>query len=396
MPQVSPLHASTDSGWLRLRIRRWLAPFIPWIVDDRPYSARIRVEGWLAIILILMVGGVAYQSSNNLVFLVMAAMCAVYLVSGVLSAGNYRGFSTRLRLPLRVRAGEELKVDFVLTNHHARFPLYALGFDLELRRISSRSASKIAQEGRVFFLQLSRGESRTQSAVFPKARRGLYEVGLARSFSQFPFGFIERQIRYAEKIPLCIWPCRIPLNSGILESRAAFGNLASPRKGTGSDLYALRPYRMGDSPRHVHWKITARTGRQMVREFAQEQNPRVTLVLDTRGGEEADRMEAFEKAVSAAGMLAEWWLKQGISIGLWTPSVACVPREGIMTSENLWRELAALEGLPRDATVTWPVSSEKWGTLVFIQWDHPAPGDMMNLPLSTIIQPMTHDTVSVT
>jgi uncharacterized protein (DUF58 family) len=58
------------------------------------------------------------------------------------------------------------------------------------------------------------------------------------------------------------------------------GALESLSKGRGQDLYALRDYIPTDSARHVHWKVSARLGSLMVREFAREDDCRVLLVLD--------------------------------------------------------------------------------------------------------------------
>jgi len=81
----------------------------------------------------------------------------------------------------------------------------------------------------------------------------------------------------------------------------------------------LRDYLYTDSARFVDWKVTARAGRLMVREFAREDERRVMLVLDpyigpppTTPGESAAEAEhvaaehaaRFERAVSMAACIA--------------------------------------------------------------------------------------------
>ena len=41
-------------------------------------------------------------------------------------------------------------------------------------------------------------------------------------------------------------------------------------RGRRSELHTLRDYLTSDSARYVDWKVTAKTGRLMVREFARE------------------------------------------------------------------------------------------------------------------------------
>jgi uncharacterized protein (DUF58 family) len=91
------------------------------------------------------------------------------------------------------------------------------------------------------------------------------------------------------------------------------GALESPSKGRGQDLYALRDYVATDSARHVHWKASARLGSLMVREFAQEDDCRVLLVLDPYVSAQKSELDAsarlqvterFDRAVTLCAGLA--------------------------------------------------------------------------------------------
>jgi uncharacterized protein (DUF58 family) len=61
-----------------------------------------------------------------------------------------------------------------------------------------------------------------------------------------------------------------------------------------------RAYVPGDDPRHVHWRLTARTGTLMVREREEARQPAVTVLLDTRAAvwDEARFDQAAEVAAS--------------------------------------------------------------------------------------------------
>lgn len=48
------------------------------------------------------------------------------------------------------------------------------------------------------------------------------------------------------------------------------------------DVREVREYVVGDEVRHLHWKATARTGRLMVRDYADPDQPRFTALLDDR------------------------------------------------------------------------------------------------------------------
>ncbi|QJY47934.1 DUF58 domain-containing protein [Pseudonocardia broussonetiae] len=67
------------------------------------------------------------------------------------------------------------------------------------------------------------------------------------------------------------------------------------------DMRSLREYVVGDEPRHLHWKATARTGQLMVREYVDPAQPWCVVVLDDRAS--ALSPEAFDEAVEVAASI---------------------------------------------------------------------------------------------
>jgi uncharacterized protein (DUF58 family) len=70
--------------------------------------------------------------------------------------------------------------------------------------------------------------------------------------------------------------------------------------GDAEEFVSLRDYRSGDTPRRIHWKAWARTGKLVIKEYQDEFFVRHALLLDTfPAGDTA----AFEAAVSLAASL---------------------------------------------------------------------------------------------
>jgi uncharacterized protein (DUF58 family) len=95
------------------------------------------------------------------------------------------------------------------------------------------------------------------------------------------------------------------------------GRHASRLRGRGLNFEELRGYLRGDDPRHIDWKVTARTGKPHVRVYTEEKDRTVWLLVDQRinmffGSRR--RMKSVAAAEAAA--VAAWRvLSQGDRVG---------------------------------------------------------------------------------
>jgi len=90
------------------------------------------------------------------------------------------------------------------------------------------------------------------------------------------------------------------------------------RRGEGTSFASLREYAVGDEPRHIDWKATARRGRTMVREYTIEQGQTVIVAIDAGRlmTQLSDGVSRFEHALSAAMVLADVAVHSGDQVGL--------------------------------------------------------------------------------
>lgn len=97
------------------------------------------------------------------------------------------------------------------------------------------------------------------------------------------------------------------------------------RRGEGTEFQELRHYLVGDSLRKVDWKATARAGRLMSRQYRDESNQQVVLMLDCgrRMLAKDDRLAHFDHVLNASLALAYIALRQGDAVGL----LACKGQE---------------------------------------------------------------------
>lgn len=92
------------------------------------------------------------------------------------------------------------------------------------------------------------------------------------------------------------------------------------QRGEGTDFHQLREYRDGDSMRAVDWKATARSGRLVSRDYQEERDQQVVILLDCgrRMQAQDDTQSHFDHALNAAILLAWVALRQGDAVGLHT------------------------------------------------------------------------------
>ncbi len=90
------------------------------------------------------------------------------------------------------------------------------------------------------------------------------------------------------------------------------------RRGEGTEFEELRDYRIGDSLRKIDWKATARIGRPISREYRDERNQQVVLLLDCgrRMLAQDDRLPHFDHVLNASLALAYIALRQGDAVGM--------------------------------------------------------------------------------
>lgn len=98
------------------------------------------------------------------------------------------------------------------------------------------------------------------------------------------------------------------------------GVLRRQRRGQGSEFHQLRDYRQDDSPRQIDWNATARMTRLISREYEDERDQQLVIVLDasqrmrTKDGD----LSHFDHALNAVLLLAYVALRQGDSVGVAT------------------------------------------------------------------------------
>ncbi len=257
-------------------------------------SLNVTSAGWLFCAFILVVGIASLSTGNNLLYLVLATLMATLIISGVTSRLNLSDAGVTLRFPDHVFAGEEMRLEVTLANRKRFTPSFALTVTIAAERerqgfwirkaAESSEAARWRQFGpvpRSVYFALIPGHASARTGIAGHfARRGVYPVCGFTITTRFPFGFVERRKFIEASGEIIVYPQPQPLDDFYHLLPITQGQMTSPLKGSGSDLYAIRQYVSGDHPRLVDWKATARTAQLMVREFTRDDDRRITIAFD--------------------------------------------------------------------------------------------------------------------
>jgi uncharacterized protein (DUF58 family) len=123
------------------------------------------------------------------------------------------------------------------------------------------------------------------------------------------------------------------------------------QRGEGTDFKQLSEYRIGDPVRHIDWKATLRFNKPIIREFQDERDQRVMLLVDSGRRMRADDVAGrlgnafFDHVLNAIMLLAYVALRQGDEVGAMTFGAppgeerSVAPRKGVHALNFLMSEL---------------------------------------------------------
>jgi len=309
LASTSALAALAIAGWVAVTLVPALARRTPlrWIGYRTEY--KVSGEGWIYFGGLLLVALAALNTGNNLLFLILASLIALILMSGILSSISLSGIQMHLNLPEHIFAGQPVRAQVELENQKLTLPSFSLR--VEAVQEKSSPAGTILEKP-VYFPYLPRQDRVQQVVPMKFLRRGVYHQDAFRIVTRFPFGFLQKARRLDLKTEALVYPSVDPTTEYRDVLPVLQGALESVVKGRGQDLYGVRDYIHTDSARLVHWKATARSGSLMVREFTREEDSRVLLVLDPHAAATEKSAataqsiinERFERAVALCANIA--------------------------------------------------------------------------------------------
>ena len=305
------------------------------------FHYEVTKAGVVYVLVTLVIGIAALNTGNNLLYIVVAAMLAAILVSGMVSALVLRGLELEVRLPEHMFAGRPVVGRIVLRNPRRFLPSFSIRvvparkekdkkirkqwkwerttFTFPLNRAPENQWVRLRDwrvmrvevappapgifEGMIYFPYLPPGADLTADLELRFERRGRYCESSFGVATRFPFAFLTKTREVALEREILVYPAVEPPDEMFEVLPLVRGEWESFVRGRGSDLYRIREYMPEDSARHVDWKATAKSGSLKVREFSREDERKLCIVFDNPGAGLISE-QAYERAVNLAASLA--------------------------------------------------------------------------------------------
>src|SRR5205814_435795 len=305
------------------------------IVPPLARSARLEVKrfdfpievtsgGGIFLLILVVVGFAAWNTGNNLLFMIFSLLCSTVFVGGVAARASLRDLIVSARFPDHIFAGEAAPVIVTLRNTKRLLPSFSILVEARGPVAASDSGQHRNRGKRhhkrplAYFTYVphrAAAEQRVEQ-LFPE--RGHVLINGFELSTRFPFGFFRRRRRLkARNVDIVVYPKPEPIGDELHLLPMYAGRMASLRRGAGHDLFSLRDYQAQDDLRHIDWKATARARRLTVREFTSEDERRISVILDTRPNAETDEGKAtFERGVTLAASLVKHFIDERAEVRL--------------------------------------------------------------------------------
>lgn len=296
------------SGWVAIKIVPILARRTPlrWIGYKITYKLTTEGKVYLGGVALLILA--ALNTGNNLLFLILAALLAGILISGIASWIVLTGIEMKLDLPEHIFAEQPAVAAVELENEKLSLP----SFSLRVTGDEGKAGGQVLRRP-VFFPYIPRQQTARQAVELFFPRRGIYRQDAFNIVTKFPFGFLQKSRKVDTSLEVVVYPRVAPTEEFYEVLPLISGEVESYYRGRGHDLYSIRDYLPSDSARFVDWKASAKATELKVREFTREDERRVMLVFDPYihpgkpdepPAKDAAIEEQFERAVTLCACLA--------------------------------------------------------------------------------------------
>jgi uncharacterized protein (DUF58 family) len=231
---------------------------------------------YVTIMSVMFLGSIIGRT--NMLMFVFAMMIGPWVLNGWIAFSMLRRTQAKRVLPHRAMAGEMVSVEFEVANRKWLLSSWLLDARDQISHVRDRFQAS------ALFVRVPAGQSRRGHYFVRFSQRGEYSFGPLELTTHFPLGLVERGLLFNEFATLIVHPRVGRMTSRWRSDLWNATELAEQRRmraGLFDDEFQrIREYRVGDNPKAIHWRTTARRGELMVREFQQTRDRDLVLLVE--------------------------------------------------------------------------------------------------------------------
>ncbi|MBE9054258.1 DUF58 domain-containing protein [Nostocales cyanobacterium LEGE 11386] len=299
--------------------------------------------GWVLAVIAICFFGAAVNTMAGWLYAISGVSLALLGIAAVLPPRSLVGLVV-IRHPIPpVSAGDELTVELEICNQ-TRQPVSLLQVEDILPFVLGKPVKTA--------IETIKSQSSYRWVYYqPTQSRGIYRWHTVELGSGAPLGLFWCRRQRECPVTAIVYPTVLPLTTcPLVDEIGQEESISSNSRGrplqtaTTGLVRSLRPYRIGDPTRLIHWRTSARYGELRVRELeivtgGQE----IIIALDSAGNWEAND---FEQAVITAASLYFYAQKQQMPVQLWTAAT------GLMKGDRVVLETLAATTSPEDVSTS--------------------------------------------
>lgn len=258
----------------------------------------------------------ARLAGGRLPFALLYMVAGAILISYVWIRHNLRNLSHVIDVDRRhLQVGETLSVKVRLYNE-GFLPIPAV----EMKDMTGLAPGEGAAPG--FGLGIEGLGSRALNYSLRAGRRGHFPTGPLVCTLSDVFGLFSARKEFHSRLAVTVYPRVVPLNGLSIPLTQPYGPVRT-RHFTQEDLTSLaeiRPFRSGDNPKRIHWKVSARQGSLQVKDYELTASTELYIFLDLKQSSHvgAGTLSTEETAIEIAASMAHEGLLRGLPVALLT------------------------------------------------------------------------------
>lgn len=256
---------------------------------------------------------VALFTGGRFIYFIAVAMLVVFVSSYFMVVWNSKNMYLFFNISEEVlTVGDKLWIEYKLSNMSVLPVSYALMTFVVSKRLGEMGfPSETAFYGPYQMITIRKNVT--------CQNRGYYTLGKLVVDIQDPLGLFSRRVVFDRAIDLTVYPRVHAIQSFDLPAKEFFGKVTVPMQ-THEDftsMKSIREYRIGDSMKKIHWKLSSKLDHPLVKEYDLSADTKVYMLVD--GYKETIRPEELDTQdglVEIAISLIHYFLEYNISVSL--------------------------------------------------------------------------------